>query len=730
MNKKTFWALAKKEFFGYINTPQAYVVMVPFVILSTFLYFRSALMMGDANLRYFIELTPWFLIVVGPAIAMKSFADEYRKDTLELLFAHPVSDWTVALSKFAGLFLFYGVFLAGTLALPLSILLFSQADPGLMLSQYVAALMIGGAFLAVGMTASIYAGSAVGGFLVGAAINFGLMLLGMQFVVMMFPGILGMVVNELALSTHITTLSRGVLDIRDILYFVSLIAVALSLVVMKLSSRTLSESPKELLTLRLLLALIVTVAVAGNVFMAAYPIRLDLTSNRQFSLSQGTKQLLKDVPDRLTITLYTSRNLPAQMQVTLRETGDWMKDFSRYGNTIVLKTVYTDSDPKLKEEALKHGIQEAQFNQIGSSSFQVQTGFLGLRLQYADKSEVIPFIEDAGDMEHQLSRLIIRLTQEQQPRLGLVEAVQDSQTTMLAEFLNQQYEVVRIYDSTDATELAGLSGMIVIDDGGEKNASTAALLSDFIAENGNALFFIDGVNIDQRSLQASASDSQLIQTLSTIGVKVNSDIVYDVQLNEAIQIPAGNQRVIINYPFWMRGLVQTKALPWPTPSSNILLGWPSSLEISAQDGAKVQQLIVASQTGGQLTEAYDIDPNNRMALAGLKPSGKEHVIGVIMTKSEQRVGVVADHHMVTDDFLKNSVENQTFVANFIDWTVADPILSSIPKRASGRNVFQFTSNAQAQAVQYGSLLVPPILIAGFGFWWLKRRRRLSQRTYQ
>lgn len=729
MGKLTFWALAKKEFFGYVNSPQAYVVMVPFILISHFLFFRTAFLTGDANMRPFVELLPWFLIVIGPALAMRSFSDEYRKETLELLFAHPVSEWTIMLSKFTGLLMFYGLILLATASIPITLIAFSKADVGLILSQYVGSVFIGSAFVAVGIAASVFIKAAVGSFLTGAAISFVLVLLGMQFVTMMFPGVLGLIVNELAIMTHLTNLSRGVMDLRDIFYFATVAIVALAAGVYKLSERKLAESPAEKRSLMVIFVLIATIALAGNVLLAAYPIRLDLTANHQFSLSTGTKQLLKDLPDRLTITLYATRNLPAQMQVTLRETGDRMKDFARYSRRITLQTAYAE-DPKVKEEATTKGIREVQFNQIGSSSFAVQTGFLGLSFRYGDKTEVIPFVEDASDLEYQMSRLILKLTRDAQTKLAIVEAAEDSQTNTLTSLLQDQYDIVRVFDSSTDKDIAEVKGVVVIDDGSQKNASTAAMLKQYIQNNGNVLMFVDGVKVDQRSLAGTASTSEYLNLLKDFGVTVNTDIVYDLQLNEAIALPVQNTRVIINYPFWVRGLVTDKGLPWSDQLSNVLLGWPSSLAITNKEGVSVQKIVTTGPAGGHQEKNYTINPSNRTDMSNLpQPSKDPQVMAVAITKGNQRLGVVADQNLLSDDFLKNSQEDQTFVTNFIDWVAADPILASIPKRTGGRNVFTFTSTTQAQATQYADLILPPVVIALVGIWWLKRRRKLSMRIY-
>ncbi|PJF38022.1 MAG: ABC transporter, partial [Phototrophicales bacterium] len=118
--------IAKREFLSFVNTPVAYVVVVPLLTLMSFLYFREVMVVANASLRPFVELLPWFLIIVAPALTMRLFADEYKRDTIELLFAHPLGEWEIVLGKFLGAYLFYLSFLATTVGLPVVLIVFSS----------------------------------------------------------------------------------------------------------------------------------------------------------------------------------------------------------------------------------------------------------------------------------------------------------------------------------------------------------------------------------------------------------------------------------------------------------------------------------------------------------------------------------------------------------------------------------------------------------------------------
>lgn len=721
--------LLKREFFSYVNSPLAYVVIVTFLLISNFLFLRTALVLGDANLRPFIELLPWFLVVIAPALTMRLFSDEQRKGTFELLVAHPLSEWHVVVGKYLGTLLFYLLFLAATASLPITIALFSNADWGLIASQYLSAILVGATFLAIGLAASTYVKQSVGSFLLGSAISFGLILIGLQFVVLMLPAPLSQIMNEFAIINHVNNISRGVLDLRDIAYFVTVIAVALTAAVLKLSQRKFSDIPAEKRKLLIVLMLVTGVGVMANLLLYSQPVRLDATADQRFSVSKGTKQLLSTLKDRVTITLYTSSNLPGPMQVTLRETTDRLKDFKRYGgDKVSIKTELTDT-PQGQQEATSKGIRQVNFNQLGGNSIQIQQGNLGLEVRYGDKIEVIDFIEDAAQLEYNLSRLVAKLSRETQPKLGLLDVTAASELAQLNEFLSAQYEVKSLTNATeDSANWAELAGIVVIDDGSGENATSAAQLKNYLANNGSAVIFAEGVNVNQQTLSAQVSQSQIKKVLQEWGVTIGNDIAYDLQLAQPITLSdGGGRQYIVPYPFWFQSLVESKNLPAGGIMNNVAVGWPSTITIAADKQNTIKPILVTGQYSGKQEGNFTIAPQEAAAIKEVK--NQSMPLAVASATSNQRVAVIADADVLNDSFIENAAENKSFVTNLIDWVAADPVLSLIPKRESGRQVFMFINPQQAQLVQWVNIIVPPLLFIVGGIIWLKRRQRLANRSY-
>src|SRR3989338_5185925 len=340
MKFNLIFRLAKKEFFGYVNSALAYTVIVPFLLLSIFLYTRSVLVANQASLRPYFELLPWFLLLVAPALSMKLLTDEYRSQTIELLFANPVSETSIVLGKFLGVFLFFILILATTLSLPLTLVIYSRPDLGQILGQYIGALFIGATFLSIGLAASAYVKNAISSFLLAASVSFVLIIIGLDLITLMLPFPLNRIASEISVITHVENIARGLLDIRDVFYFVTASAVFLAGTVIKLAERKTGEIPGETRKLRFALMLIITIGILSNIILSAFPAKIDLTRSGLFTLSQGTRQTVKNLDDLVTLTLYSSRDLPAQMQLVARDIRDLLNDYRKISKNISIREVY------------------------------------------------------------------------------------------------------------------------------------------------------------------------------------------------------------------------------------------------------------------------------------------------------------------------------------------------------------------------------------------------------
>ena len=716
--------IAKKEFFGYINSALAYTVIVPFLLLSVFLYTRTALVGGEASLRPYFELLPWFLLLLAPALSMKLLTDEQKSDILELIFAHPISELEVILGKFLGALAFFSVILLTTIGLPLTLIAYSRPDIGQIVGQYIGALFIGATFISIGIAASAYVKNAISSFLLGAAVSFVLIIIGLDFVTQMLPFPFSRLAAELSVLTHGENIARGLLDIRDVFYFLTITGVMLAASVFKLSERKTTERPSEARKLKLALGLILAIGVVSNIILSSYPVRIDLTQGRLFTLSEGTKQTIKNLDDITTITVYASRELPAQMQLVVRDVTDLLKDYERLSSKVKVRVVYPQESSQDAQEAQQAGIREVQFNSVGSGKFEVQTGVLGIALRFGDKTESIPFVSDTSDLEYQLTRRIRKLSGSKDSLIG-VYTNGFAQNQILNELLSTQYKTETLaVDEKD--ELKDLSAMIVVDDGSQESTASA-MIKDYLNQNGKVLILTSGVSVSPQTLSATKSQSTTASILTDYGVTLNNDLVYDLQLSEVLNFSdQSGQRYLSQYPYWLRALPAADNFSPLATVKSISLGWPSSLSLTPKEGIVQKTLLTTGTNAGKTEGSFNITPQS---VKTLTPNAKEVPLAALIEKGDMRLIVVGSSTLADDQFLQNNRDNVAFLSNSIDYLATDKDLAAIPSKGNGRAVFEFERPADILFVQYGNLLVPPIAVIAFAVLYLRRRKQLAQRVY-
>ena len=213
----------KRELAGYFNSPIAYIFITVFLGLSSWLFFKGFFVMGQASLRMFFGILPWIFLFFIPAITMRLWAEERKVGTMELLMTLPVTDAEAVLGKYLASFAFLVVSLALSLVIPVFVAVLGDPDPGQVIGGYVGAVLMGGAFLAIGLFISSLTENQIVAFIISVVVIFGLFILGEDFVLFGIPDWLVPVFGFIGLGGHYDSISRGVLDSRDIIYYVSII---------------------------------------------------------------------------------------------------------------------------------------------------------------------------------------------------------------------------------------------------------------------------------------------------------------------------------------------------------------------------------------------------------------------------------------------------------------------------------------------------------------------------
>lgn len=234
---KQLIAIIKKELFGYFNSLSTYIVIAVFLAMANFFFFRSFFLAGQASMRGFFSLLPWFFLFLIPALSMKLWAEEKKLGTDELLYTWPVKEWQPVVAKFLASWIFMAIVLLLTLSVPLSIGQFGYLDYGVVLAGYLGAVLLAGAFLAIGSYISSLTDNQIIAFILGIAAMFALFVIGETYVSSLFPQTLGSFLKFISLSDHFASIGRGVIDTRDVIYYGTVISFFLYLNNLQLKKR-------------------------------------------------------------------------------------------------------------------------------------------------------------------------------------------------------------------------------------------------------------------------------------------------------------------------------------------------------------------------------------------------------------------------------------------------------------------------------------------------------------
>jgi len=223
------WIVFRRELAAYFATPLAYVFIIVFLVLAGSLTFflGSFFDRGQADLQPFFTFHPWLYLFLIPAIAMRLWAEERKTGTIELFLTLPVTTTQAVLGKFLAAWGFCGIALALTFPLWLTVNVLGEPDNGVILASYLGSWLMSGAFLAIGAAVSALTKNQVIAFVVAAVVCFLLTVSGSSVVLGFFTGWAPQAVIDTIASfsfiSHFTSLMRGVIDLKDMVYFVSLI---------------------------------------------------------------------------------------------------------------------------------------------------------------------------------------------------------------------------------------------------------------------------------------------------------------------------------------------------------------------------------------------------------------------------------------------------------------------------------------------------------------------------
>jgi len=313
------FALFKKEINSFLSSLIGYVVIIVFLLVNgLFLWVFpnefNILDFGYANLDGFFIIAPFVFLFLIPAITMRSFSEEKKSGTIEILMTKPLTDLQIIFAKYLAGFVLVIFALLPTMIYFISVYRLGfpigNMDMGGTWGSYFGLLFLGAAFVAIGLFASAITDNQIVSFLIGVVLS-GFMYVGFELIYSFsLFGRIDLLIQSLGINAHYVSMSRGVIDTRDVIYFLSVVAIFIILTKIALESRKWNKKTFNKSSLgQLILGLVIVVLL--NIIGSYIFTRIDLTSEKRYSLSSATKDMLRDLDDIVYFKVYLEGDYPA-----------------------------------------------------------------------------------------------------------------------------------------------------------------------------------------------------------------------------------------------------------------------------------------------------------------------------------------------------------------------------------------------------------------------------------
>ncbi len=420
-------AIARKELGAYFGSPMALIFVGAFLVVTLFSFFWAETFFARniADVRPLFRWMPVLMIFLVAALTMRQWSEEQRGGTLEVLLTLPVRRASLVWGKFMAVVALIAVALALTLFLPITVAMLGPLDWGPVVGGYLAAILMASAYAAIGLFVSSRTDNQIVALMVTVLICGLFYLLGASGVTNFVGDAVGEALRAIGTGSRFESIERGVIDLRDLIYYLSLTAFFLVANVVSLDAKRWSRGPRTATHRRsatLSLVLVVANLVALNTWLfPVHGLRADLTAQGEYSLSPTTRDLISNLPEPLLMRGYFSEKthpLLAPLVPTIR---DLMREYEiASGGKVNVEIIDPRENEDLEAEANQvYGIRPMPFRVAGRYESSVISSYFDILIRYGDQSVTLGFqdlieVQSAGseidvglrNLEYDLTRSI------------------------------------------------------------------------------------------------------------------------------------------------------------------------------------------------------------------------------------------------------------------------------------------------------------------------------------
>ena len=760
----SIFAVVKKDLKGYFDQPTGYILLVIFAALLAGLGFRQLFIAPEASMRAIISLwLPMLLTLFVPAATMRLVSEEQRDGTLETLLTQPLRTWYVIAAKFIAGFTFVSVGIIASLGIPIALETAGDMDIGAVIAQYFGTFLMTASYVAIGLFASSLTRNQMVALIIGLATIGILTLAGLPIVTLALPSRIAVLIQDLSPLTHYASISRGVLDLRDLLYFAALIMTFLSATYLMIRGKTVSHRSPRYRNLQFGVAALVLISLLVGWFGSFIGGRLDLTEQKLYTLEPATRDIVENLDDIVTVKLFTSEDPPVQISLVTRDVTDFVDDLAAASNgRIKVQKIQADTSDEAAELAERSFVRPVQFNTETQGELQIKLGYLGMGMTYANNQEVLGFIDSLDQLEQRVAGNIYRMTLKEPKTIGMLfghgEKRRDAELQSWRNQLERQYYVEEFdYVQEGVLDATGRGFDILVIPGSQKEIFPDLFneIDQYLSEGGKVLLLMDPVLIDQQRMRGSANNPGMTNWLRDYGIDVGTDIVMDFQAHETLGFGTAYGVVNLPYPYWPQvpSSDNSNANTINGGSQGAVLPWASSIEITNRFSDEVRDveitpLLTTFDTGGVDLDYDDLSPRSpridELSQTELRPrnlavsiTGRRcpplRAVCEIDPENVFRLIVATDSDFISEQYAGGAQprypEHIFLGLNWIDWLAQEDALAQIRGKGERFRPLVFSSDLHKNIVQYGNIIGVPALIILIGLVRFFLRRNTTRKVY-
>jgi ABC-2 type transport system permease protein len=643
-------ALLKKEISSFLNSLMGYMFLIGFLFVNGFFLWRlpvefNILDFGYASLGSLFAIAPFVFLFLIPAITMRMFAEERRSGTIELILTKPLTELEIILAKYlAGLVLVL-FSLIPTLIYFITVYRLGQPvgniDIGGTWGSYMGLFLLGAGFIAIGLFASSVSDNQIVAFILGVFLC-GMAYIGFELVASMaLFGRFDLFIESLGINAHYNSMSRGVIDTRDLIYFLSIISIFLILSRMSVESRNWEEGTRRnirassLIRFGLGLVIIILLNVIGSFLFT----RFDLTTEKRYSLSDATKELLRETPDIVYFKIYLEGDFPAGFKRLSKSTREILDEFRAYSNKIQYEFINPSKAGTGQEvnnfyqELIRKGLNPTDLQVKTSEGSSQQIIFPGAIVSYRSRELPLELLltqigqspeeilnNSVQALEYNISSMIRKLTSENKPPVAFIEGHGELEAIYewdITNALTEFYQVERIRIDEKISSLTArdtladgqflirnkFAAIIIAQPDSAFSEKDKFIIDQYIMHGGKVLWLIDPVYATMDSLENSNQtiglglDLNLDDMLFNYGVRLNPDLILDLNALPIRVVTGmiGNQPQIDFKPWYYSPVIFSRSRhPVVNNLNAILTTFVSSLDTVGSETVKKTVLLASS----------------------------------------------------------------------------------------------------------------------------------------